>query len=317
LFLTNVSLVLFDLIPANDDGAMYHAAPLCSHQKKLDFTAWHSTLSDSDGTPRGVTRMTPDGTAGTQNFLGRIVGVGPSQEVAILAEGLNNPSGIDVYPGFMPPVGGIAMFFQVNSPVDVLITGPDGRRIGIDPNTSQFVNDYGDAGYDSNTAEPHIYGIRDPLPGSYDIATRGTGTGFYSIGTYAANLGTQAITQVRLTGIASPGSSSSHQFGLDQTGAVTVPDSDGDAFDDSVEGYVSTDPLDACPDDPGDGAWPLDVNNDGQVSVIGDVLNFRDRIGATPGAPNWWQRMDLSADGQITVVGDALKYLGQIGATCT
>jgi hypothetical protein len=249
LFLPNVSLALFDLIPANDEGAMFHERLGCSHQKKLDFTAWHSTLSDSDGTPRGVTRMTPDGTAGTQNFLGRIAGVGPSQEVAILAEGLNNPNGIDVYPGFTPTTTGIAMFFQINSPVSVLITGPDGRRIGVDPDTSQFVNDYGDAGYDSNTNEPHIYGIRDPLPGDYSIATKGTGTGPYTIATYGANLGTQVITQTSFTGNASPGGSSSHMAGVDGEGVVTnndpIADADGDGYSppgDCNDGDASVNP---------------------------------------------------------------------------
>ena len=94
-------------------------------------------------------------------------------------------------------------------------------------------------------------------------------------------------------------------------------DTDADGFFDPIEAYLGTDPPDACPDDPSDAAWPLDVNNDGQISVVGDVLNFRDRIGATPGAPNWWQRLDLNADGQISVVGDVLMYRGRIGEMCT
>jgi hypothetical protein len=94
-------------------------------------------------------------------------------------------------------------------------------------------------------------------------------------------------------------------------------DTDGDGFANDVECYVGTDSADACRDDPSDDAWPLDVNNDGQVGVVGDVLNFRGRIGATPGDPNWWQRLDLNADGQISVVGDVLMYRGRIGETCT
>jgi len=94
-------------------------------------------------------------------------------------------------------------------------------------------------------------------------------------------------------------------------------DTDGDGFDDDVECYLVTDPLDACPDGPTDDAWPLDVSKNGQISVVADVLNFRGRIGATPGAPNWWQRLDFNADGQISVVGDVLMYRGMIGETCT
>ena len=101
---------------------------------------------------------------------------------------------------------------------------------------------------------------------------------------------------------------------------VAVPeplDSDGDGFLDAVELYLGTDPLDACPDGPTDDAWPLDVSKNGQISVVADVLNFRGRIGATPGAPNWWQRLDFNADRLISVVGDVLMYRGMIGETCT
>jgi hypothetical protein len=98
--------------------------------------------------------------------------------------------------------------------------------------------------------------------------------------------------------------------------ACDTDDSDGDGFSDSIEVYLGTDPLDACPDDPSDSAWPLDINNDGVVTVTGDVLNFRGRIGATPGDPNWWQRLDLNGDGVITVAGDVLSYRGKIGQTC-
>jgi hypothetical protein len=75
--------------------------------------------------------------------------------------------------------------------------------------------------------------------------------------------------------------------------------------------------LDDCPDDSTDDAWPLDINVDATVTVVGDAFNFRDRIGATPGSPEWLQRLDLNADGFITGVGDVLGYRGMVGATCT
>jgi len=94
-------------------------------------------------------------------------------------------------------------------------------------------------------------------------------------------------------------------------------DSDTDVFMDNIELYLTTDPLDACPDDAGDDAWPLDVNMDTIITVTDDVYNYRDRIGAAPGDPNWWQRLDLNVDGVITVVEDVFMYRGMIGATCT
>jgi len=94
-------------------------------------------------------------------------------------------------------------------------------------------------------------------------------------------------------------------------------DLDGDGFTGAVEWYVGTDQADACPDSSGDAAWPLDINNDRYVTVVGDVSNYTGRLGATPGSPNWRQRLDLNTDAAITVTGDVLKYRGKINATCT
>jgi hypothetical protein len=95
-------------------------------------------------------------------------------------------------------------------------------------------------------------------------------------------------------------------------------DTDNDGFNDDAECYLDTDSLDDCPDDPGvHDAWPLDINMDTVVTVVGDALNFRGHIGAAPGDPKWSQRLDFNMDGTITVVGDALTYRGMIGKTCT
>jgi Ca2+-binding RTX toxin-like protein len=178
--------------------------------------------------------MTPNGTAGTQNALGRIVSVGPGQEVTILAEGLLNPNGIDVYPGFIPRTDGIALFVEIGSPVNVVITAPDGRRLGHDLETGAPINDFGAAGYDSQTSEPRILGIRDPLPGEHTIETRGTGEGPYHITVFGANLETDVVTHASFAGDASVGSSSSHHAGVTDEGVVTnddpISDADGDGY---------------------------------------------------------------------------------------
>jgi hypothetical protein len=98
---------------------------------------------------------------------------------------------------------------------------------------------------------------------------------------------------------------------------VDQPDSDGDGFSDTLEIYLGTDPLDACPDDPSDPAWPPDIDNDGAISITYDVFAFNGRIGATPGSPAWWQRLDLDGDGVISITGDVFLYRTKIGWTCT
>jgi hypothetical protein len=106
------------------------------------------------------------------------------------------------------------------------------------------------------------------------------------------------------------------------TDGDTIPDAvdeddDGDGFTDEVEAYLGTDSLDACSDSPADAAWPLDMNNDTQISVIGDIMSFRGAIGATPGEPNWSQRLDLNGSGQISVTGDVILFSGMIGQACS
>jgi hypothetical protein len=95
-------------------------------------------------------------------------------------------------------------------------------------------------------------------------------------------------------------------------------DTDSDGFNDDVECYLSTDSTDDCTDDPGThDAWPVDVNIDARISVVGDVLSFRGRIGARPGDDGWWQRLDLNMDGTLSVVGDVLTFRGLVGQECS
>jgi len=94
-------------------------------------------------------------------------------------------------------------------------------------------------------------------------------------------------------------------------------DDDNDGFNDAIEAYLDTDPLDACPDVVGaDDAWPLDNDISKDITVTGDVFAYRDRIGAGPGDPNWWQRLDLDGDGSLSVTGDVFLYRNKIGETC-
>ena len=67
--------------------------------------------------------------------------------------------------------------------------------------------------------------------------------------------------------------------------------------------------------------WALDQNRSGSISVVGDVLAYSGKIGAsvTGSPPTSWaiSRLDLNNSKSISVVGDVLKYSGMIGASCT
>jgi len=228
-FIPKINMALFNIMPDDDNEARYVRPSDCAIRPKLPFRPWHAfnSYNDPSGLPREVDVLAPGGGAGTQTFDGRVVRVGQGDNVTVLASGLNaapfvTPMGIDVYPGYRPTVAGLSVFIRIDSPVDVLITDASGRRIGVDPATGEHVNDFGDAGFDSETAEPHIYGIRQPSPGGYRIDTIGTGTGPYTVTAFGVNLGTSAVTRTAFTGTAAPGSQSDHEFDLDEQGVVTV-----------------------------------------------------------------------------------------------
>ncbi|MFH0712813.1 MAG: PxKF domain-containing protein [Candidatus Jorgensenbacteria bacterium] len=67
------------------------------------------------------------------------------------------------------------------SPVDILVTAPDGKRIGKDFVTGQEFNEIDGAFYTGfNTPNENIF-IPEPLDGEYIITTQGTGSGSYEI----------------------------------------------------------------------------------------------------------------------------------------
>jgi putative hemolysin len=90
----------------------------------------------------------------------------------------------------------------------------------------------------------------------------------------------------------------------DGLGNVCDPDDDNDGFTDDKELYMGTDPLDACPDNPSDDAWPPDVNRDTRANV-GDLLAFVPRLLTRVGDALYSPRFDLNVDGRVNV-GDIL-----------
>jgi hypothetical protein len=109
--------------------------------------------------------------------------------------------------------------------------------------------------------------------------------------------------------------------GLSELDCSAGVDTDGDGFNNNVECYLPTDPGDNCSNQPGvHDAWPLDINMNKVITVVGDVLPYSGRIGAhgSPSpSPTWRQRLDINMDNYITVVGDVLKFSGKIGQSCT
>jgi len=94
-------------------------------------------------------------------------------------------------------------------------------------------------------------------------------------------------------------------------------DCDDDQYSDRVEMYIGTDPLDACPDDSDDDAWPPDTQgglgcglHNGRIDIL-DIICYGPKVSG-PYDP----RYDLSANGVVNIL-DVLLYWPVIGTQCT
>jgi len=87
-------------------------------------------------------------------------------------------------------------------------------------------------------------------------------------------------------------------------------DDDCDGFTTSAEGYVGTDPVDACPDNPSDDAWPPDIDEDARVTIL-DVLMYKPKLTGP-----YDRRYDLDTNGVVDIL-DVLLYKAWLGQSCT
>ncbi len=86
-------------------------------------------------------------------------------------------------------------------------------------------------------------------------------------------------------------------------------DDDGDGWSDANEGFIRTDPLNACPLDAYHDAWPPDISNDGSVDIL-DVLRYKPVVRGL-----YDRRYDLNADGNGDIL-DVLLYKPLINTSC-
>ena len=100
-------------------------------------------------------------------------------------------------------------------------------------------------------------------------------------------------------------------------GAWAVYDMDGDGWASGSEATIGTDPLDNCPDNTSDNAWPADINNDGHVDVVGDITLMAGQFGnSVPPAPVRYDIAPATPDHVIDVIGDISRLAGLFGQSC-
>jgi hypothetical protein len=100
------------------------------------------------------------------------------------------------------------------------------------------------------------------------------------------------------------------------SGAWRVFDMDSDGWPTDSELTIGTDPLDNCPDNTSDNAWPADVNNDG-FSDITDVSALTAVFGvAVPTAPARYDIAPDPPDGFVDIT-DVSRMTAGFGMPCT
>jgi hypothetical protein len=98
-------------------------------------------------------------------------------------------------------------------------------------------------------------------------------------------------------------------------------DQDCDGFDDYVEAYIGTDPLDDCTNDGSPekrgthDAWPFDINIDTWSNIL-DVLLYKGHLQCQVGDPCYDRRLDFNADAWVNIL-DVLLYEGHLQVQCT
>jgi len=80
---------------------------------------------------------------------------------------------------FLPQCG--KFIVSVHSPVNALITAPDGKRVGFDPLTQAVVNEIEGATYSGSASEPQLITLPSPMLGLYTVDLFSIETGPYTL----------------------------------------------------------------------------------------------------------------------------------------
>jgi hypothetical protein len=165
----------------------------------------------------------------------------------------------------LPPISYVPLVQVVLfSPANVLLTDPQGRKVGFDPNAGQVVNGIPDAVYSGPGTEPQLVMIPDIINGTYSVLLVGTASGNYTlILEYITN--TQTATQT-VNGTIGFGQTQKFKMVVAATGLTL---------------YL-----------------PGDINIDGKVDMKDIGLAAR-AFGETPTRPRWNPMADENEDGKI------------------
>lgn len=135
------------------------------------------------------------------------------------------------------PAGGVgAVRIVGNSPIDLVVTDPDGKRLGFDLARKQVVDEVFGGQYSGHGSHPQTLLIPDPAQGRYAIAVQGIGDGPYTVTISTLDQSGREIATVRHSGIATAGRTETLPATLSATGSLP------DTIAPTTEAAVSPEP---------------------------------------------------------------------------
>jgi len=117
--------------------------------------------------------------------------------------------------------------FEAESPVNILVTAPDGLRVGYDSSTESEINEISGATYSGAGTEPQTILIPSPSPGNYTIHVFGTGLGSYTITAMSTAQDGSIMEPITWTGEISAGELQSHSIQLSEEDGLNGDSSGG------------------------------------------------------------------------------------------
>lgn len=161
---------------------------------------------------------TQTGLVGTSSYAGAVFTVAPGGP-SLIAQGIEAAGPITAWPPSISAGAALSVLIRIDSPVDVLVTDPNGKKLGVQNGAA--VNDFGGNGADTGAGtHPRFYAINNPVAGDYTVQSVGTGSGPYAVHVYSVDTSKPFGHHIFNTGTASPGALSSQNFTMGAGGGI-------------------------------------------------------------------------------------------------
>jgi hypothetical protein len=219
--LTNFSLEPLD-DPSNPDN--FFAQPFigCVLVEQVHYAALYHGFHFGGPiavTPSGLVAMFGGPTISGGSSLDIVDSSGIPTPIVPKGQGLGPPGPVTAWPPNVSAGFAISVLIRIDSPVDVLVSDPNGKKLGMQNGVP--VNDFGADGSDTGTGtHPRFYAINNPVPGDYVVQSLGTGMGPYTVHVYSVDATKPFGQHILSSGNASPGALSNQNFTMGVGGGI-------------------------------------------------------------------------------------------------